>query len=569
MGSRNLHDVIRPVRDRLWKQQIVRLALIGLLIGLCAACLWGVAGWLAPMEGYRIGVLFWIAMGIAGGVSYALWRRTDVALAASAMDRDGLEERMATALAFEQQESPIAALQREDALRYGEEYVQLIRSRLPYRWDKKLLIANAVALSALAALLLLPNPMDEVVEARGKEKAWIEERQNEVAEQVQEWHKADPSSEIVRGMEQTLKQLESGLQETDTAIEALEKMEQALKESQKLAQLERQKLGQVSDWIKQMENQEALQQLAQALQNQSQEELNEALEQMREEVKRMNDAEREQLAEQLQALAESAPAEDSAEAEQAREALKQLASQLQGSPGGQSPGAMELDEEQLAQLQQALAQLLQQQLQAQQGLAQLQQSAAQLAQPGLALAQQLAAQGIAPPSAWGANGMASALASGSGQGAMPSSGAGQGGSSGAGQGGGSGAGQGGGSGAGQGSGSGAGQGSGSGAGQGGGSGAGQGGLAGGSGSGSRSLISTPRNPVGQGTPTLDDGPLSGGGGEIEKGGQAPVLDGASRPYEEVYSDYATEATQSLNRSQLPQSMQNLVRDYFTEIQPNR
>lgn len=83
------------------------------------------------------------------------------------------------------------------------------------------------------------------------------------------------------------------------------------------------------------------------------------------------------------------------------------------------------------------------------------------------------------------------------------------------------------------------------------------------------MISTPRTPDGGGTPTSDQGPLNSRGGEIEKGGQAPVLDGASRPYEEVYSEYAAEATQSLNRSQLPQSMQNLVRDYFTEIQPNR
>jgi hypothetical protein len=47
------------------------------------------------------------------------------------------------------------------------------------------------------------------------------------------------------------------------------------------------------------------------------------------------------------------------------------------------------------------------------------------------------------------------------------------------------------------------------------------------------------------------------------------MDGASRPYEDVYSQYEAEATRSLDRSQLPQTMQQLVRDYFTEIQPNR
>nr|WP_150960018.1 hypothetical protein [Aneurinibacillus sp. XH2] len=575
MKTPDLNNVIRPVRNRLWKQNIVRMALIGLLIGLCAACLWGVAGWLAPVAGYRWGSLFWIGMAVTGSVTYALWRRTELKEAAQVMDQGGLEERMTTALAFEQQDSPIAAMQREDALRYGEEYIKQLRSKLPYRWEMRWLIANGTALVVLAALLLLPNPMDEVVEARSKEKAWTEARLEEARQQLEEWKKADPSSEITRGMEQTLERLETGLKETANGIEALEKLEQALKETQKLAQTEQKKLEEAADWAERMEKQEALRQLGEALRNQDSQELEEAVRQLHEQVKQMSEAERKQLAEQLEALAESAPAH-SAEAEQAQEALRQLASQLQSGPNGEGAGAG-LDEEQLAQLQEALAKLMQQQLQAQQLLAQLQQSASQLAQPGLALAQQLAAQGIALPTTWGANGLASSLASGNGQGALPgSSGAGQGSGSqgGGGQGGGSqgsgsqgsgGQGSGGQGGGGQGSG---GQGSG---GQGGGGqgGGGQGGLAGGTGSGSRSMISTPRTPDGGGTPTSDQGPLNGRGGEIEKGGQAPVLDGASRPYEEVYSEYAAEATQSLNRSQLPQSMQNLVRDYFTEIQPNR
>jgi hypothetical protein len=82
-------------------------------------------------------------------------------------------------------------------------------------------------------------------------------------------------------------------------------------------------------------------------------------------------------------------------------------------------------------------------------------------------------------------------------------------------------------------------------------------------------VSTPRTPVGGGTTETDSGPAQSGGGDVMQGGPAPAVDGVSRPYEEVYTDYAAEATRSLNRSQLPSSMQQLVRDYFTEIQPNR
>ncbi|RAV19750.1 hypothetical protein DQG23_17550 [Paenibacillus contaminans] len=68
---------------------------------------------------------------------------------------------------------------------------------------------------------------------------------------------------------------------------------------------------------------------------------------------------------------------------------------------------------------------------------------------------------------------------------------------------------------------------------------------------------------------LDSGPINGSGGETEKGVPVPVAEGESRPYEEVYTEYAAEATRTLDRSELPQSVQSLVRSYFTEIQPNR
>ncbi|CRF28988.1 Uncharacterised protein [Mycobacterium tuberculosis] len=72
---------------------------------------------------------------------------------------------------------------------------------------------------------------------------------------------------------------------------------------------------------------------------------------------------------------------------------------------------------------------------------------------------------------------------------------------------------------------------------------------------------------GSGNIQSDQGPTVGGG-ELQKGGPSPVIDGTSRPYEEVFSEYEKEAKRALDRQPLPQNMQNLVRDYFTEIQPN-
>ncbi|MCL6456767.1 MAG: hypothetical protein K6T85_02055 [Gorillibacterium sp.] len=80
-------------------------------------------------------------------------------------------------------------------------------------------------------------------------------------------------------------------------------------------------------------------------------------------------------------------------------------------------------------------------------------------------------------------------------------------------------------------------------------------------------MTTPRSLAGAGNVQKDGGPASSSGGETQKGGSAPAIDGATRPYEEVYRDYETAAKSSLERNPLPQNLQNLVRDYFTEINP--
>lgn len=82
------------------------------------------------------------------------------------------------------------------------------------------------------------------------------------------------------------------------------------------------------------------------------------------------------------------------------------------------------------------------------------------------------------------------------------------------------------------------------------------------------MITTPRSLAGSGNVEKDGGPASSSGGPTQNGGSAPAIDGATRPYSEVYRDYETAAKSSLSRSPLPDNLQNLVRDYFTEINPD-
>ena len=152
------------------------------------------------------------------------------------------------------------------------------------------------------------------------------------------------------------------------------------------------------------------------------------------------------------------------------------------------------------------------------------------------------------------NGTAASSSSNSNQNGQSQSGQGQ-----SGQGSGQGQGQGS-QGSGQGSGSGSGQGSGTGQGTG-----GQGGLRGGSGSGGRDLIAVPQRVGEANEQTVDSGILNEGESIKEKG-PVPATKGEIRPYVDVIGTYEESYRQSTERLQLPNDLQQMVQQYFTEIE---
>ena len=109
-----------------------------------------------------------------------------------------------------------------------------------------------------------------------------------------------------------------------------------------------------------------------------------------------------------------------------------------------------------------------------------------------------------------------------------------------------------------------GQGSGQGTGSGQGSG-GKGGLFGGSGSGGRDLIAVPQRIGEANEHTIDSGVQNEGEGIKEKG-TVPATKGEVRPYADVLGTYEESYRQSTERLQLPNDLQQMVQQYFTEIE---
>lgn len=117
-----------------------------------------------------------------------------------------------------------------------------------------------------------------------------------------------------------------------------------------------------------------------------------------------------------------------------------------------------------------------------------------------------------------------------------------------------------------GSGSGSGTGSGSGSGAGGGSGTGSGGSGAGFGQGSRELT-IPEKIAGEENLEQDFGELGKGSSKFQTSKDGLVIKGNVRSYEEVYGQYRDTYRKSVDRMELPTYLEDVVKDYFTDLDP--
>ena len=158
-----MKKALSPVRGRLR----ARHGLTGLCWGAAAAGLLLLAvlavSFFTPLAG-RGGLLALGTLALPlGGLVGALWPVSD-RQAARAADACGLRERAQTALALAGRQDEMARLQRADALRALQGLDT--RSALPLRPARLPLLAGAGCLALCAALLLIPNPQEEILAAR-------------------------------------------------------------------------------------------------------------------------------------------------------------------------------------------------------------------------------------------------------------------------------------------------------------------------------------------------------------------------------------------------------------------
>ncbi|MHA0857187.1 phage tail tape measure protein [Paenibacillus sp. CMAA1364] len=505
---------------------------------------------------------------------YGSIRRIHLTYAAKVMDEltheNERSDMMVTALSFHNIESVAVHWQREQAAQYGQQFTSDRKKRLPLPRRRKLWIICGSLVVMVLILSILPNPQERIIAEAKQQEEWINNQEKQVNELAKKLQLTKLNPTIKQPLEEQLETLEHDLKEQKDPAKVLDQLEKTMKAIAQLAKKEELKEKSLMEMAEQIKRVSPLTSLAKSLQNHSKDQLKKATSDLKNEMRKLSLEEKEKIREALNKLTNEMPA--NSDNQQVKDSLKQLEQALE-------KGSSTEQDQALQQLELALSDAIEAKMQAMEQVEGASALNAALAQQGLGLAEQMATAGLTHSDTWSRGGNAEQLAQAgksaggsSSQGEPskgPGTGSGQGSSSGSGegQGNGSGSGQGNGNGLGSDNGNGSESGSGSGSGGNGSQGAGIG-SGSGSGVGSRDLVTTPRSMAGKDGLQTDGGSIQGGGGDIQKGGTSPMMDGASRPYEEVYEDYAAEAKKTLNRSQLPRKMQGLVESYFTAIHPN-
>ncbi|QHZ54938.1 hypothetical protein M655_004295 [Brevibacillus sp. NSP2.1] len=558
-----LKSLLEPVRRQLQKQV--------LLHHVTQYGLWGAGGsallllvarfWPIPYYQWFVAALIPLAL-LAGGL-VALRKKPTLLQSAQVADGNGLAQRVETAWEHRESTSSVAVMQREDALRHLRKNLpHIIESIRIWAGLQKKLYATGGLLVASLLLAILPNPQDGILAQMALEKQAIAQVEKEIEAIKQEAKASEGLSEAQKKrLEEMLEQAKKAVAKANDPAERLNALRAAEKQLEKLRAAEQSKAASLQSLQRSLGGQQSTKSLADALAKGDREALTAALAQMAKAMETLGEQERAELTRELEKAAEQLKKDaEAASSQELEEAAKQLAQAAQELAAGQDPQA-------LAALEASMQQVLAEARQSQQAMLAAAQVAASLNQSQMTLASARAAAGNS-----GSAGGAAAGAAGAGQavpaattpgGSPAASGTGTAananqapppanGSQGAGQG--------------NGAGNGAGNGSGKGAGLGNGNSKGAGA---GLGEGKHELVTVPSSRIGSdsGPTETVGGPLGAGPSQSQQSGNTQVTSGGTLPYEEVYGQYEQFARESMEKGSIPGDYQDIVKDYFSKIEP--
>lgn len=208
--DKELVRLVRKIRDRLHTALIINNMIIGVAAALCLGIALVIAARFIPIYNVYLNILKLAGAFALTAFLYSSFRTPGDAHAALKADSFGLEERTVTALELVGNQSTFAVLEKNDAL----EHLKNIdyQKKIPLKPDKRYLLVCLILTAALALSGFIPNPMENRAEELHKLKAKISEQQKK-ADKLIEKVKDNPklSEEQKKELEKKLSELKKEL----------------------------------------------------------------------------------------------------------------------------------------------------------------------------------------------------------------------------------------------------------------------------------------------------------------------------------------------------------------------
>ncbi|MDF2519865.1 MAG: hypothetical protein K0R84_493 [Clostridia bacterium] len=540
--DRELLQLFKKIRDRIHSNIILDYSIKAVAAALVISVLTALLARFVPIYAVYSKAAWGVLAAAIAGVLYGAFKTPSYRKAALKADGLGLQERTLTAVELIGEQSTFAVLEKEDALRHLKGIN--VKKSFPLKPNKKYLALCFLLVSTLTLSAFIPNPMAEKARELNKLNQEITKQQKKVSEMIKKVNKNPKlTEEQKKDAEAKLQELKKEL----TAAKSEKDIEKALQKSEKKLEYlsskypdSKENLQKLADTL--AKNQ-ATKALADMLKNGDEKQLKESIKQTAEALKKMSAEEQKQLSKQISELAEALK-----ENPELAKALSELASKLANGELGDVSDVLNQLSDSIsdlmsdASMREALEELAKQLGEMQQG----QQDGNQDGEQGQN------GQGNQPGGQQGDNGQLTSGGQGQGQG----------------------------QGAGQGQGQGAGQGQGQGGGAGSGTDMGQenptpiapsSGIQKKDGStkkiGEYEKIFTSKTLGGDGEQSnLQGQKTNSGSTEQMTTDKSQTIKGNSVPYNQVIGEYKQEALDSMNASDIPAGMMDLVKDYFTSLE---
>ena len=138
---------------KIFFESLFNSAVSGLMVGLFCGFVTALITWLTPLEGFTLSIIVTAASFVVAAVIFYLAKfRPTVIRSARRIDSVGLEERLITMVEYENDTSPIAEIQRNDAKKALE---ALSTAAINLRVATKTLVTLSIALALCAVMLTI------------------------------------------------------------------------------------------------------------------------------------------------------------------------------------------------------------------------------------------------------------------------------------------------------------------------------------------------------------------------------------------------------------------------------